>query len=395
MKHLAVYLLLFIVFSSFNSKNKTSESNPGNYLKEIPFTFEHRLPIIKVTINNKEYNFLFDTGMPTALSENLVRKFDLDSLNSKIGSDINGNKKRESYVSLKKINIGGINFENIETLSVDLKSGFEIGCINIDGVIGNNLIQNAIWEIDYEKKLIRFTNDIDNFNIPSNSKKISFKYNSRRNQLTPKIDIKINNKKLKGVLFDTGSSSGIKSQLKYYPMDLNPSQSVEYYGKSSAALYGKGKDNEHIDAKIKTIKIGDLDLQNRIVTFNENTSLIGNEFFKNYRIIINYETSKIYMIEQKVYSYSPVQIFGFQTNVIDQKAIVSLLFKNSNAEKNGIQLGDELLELNTINIRDLIAEDACDFLFNNPLKELSSAKIIVLRNGKEHFIELKAEAQIE
>jgi hypothetical protein len=395
MKNLAVYLLLFIVFSGFNPKNITSELNSEVYLKEIPFTFEYGIPIIKAKINNKEFNFLFDTGMPTALSENLVERLDLNAMNSKIGSDVNGNKQRESYVTLKKISVGGIDFENIETLSVDLNSVFEIGCINIDGVIGNNIIQNGIWEIDYERKLIKFTNDIDNFNIPSNANKIYFKYNSRRNQLTPKIDIKINNKKLKGILFDTGSTAGIKLPLKQFKKIHNLNQNIEYYGKASAALYGKGEDIQYIDSKIKTIEIDDLKLQNKIVTFYENSPLIGNRFLKNYRIILNYEKSEIYMIEQNDYSYTSLQNFGFRTSVIDNKNIVSILYKNSNAEQNGILLGDEVLEINDINIRYLIAEDACNFLFNNPLKDLKSMNLLILRGEERHSIVLETETFIE
>jgi len=394
MKHLATYLIIFIVFSGFTQKNKSSKLNPEVYVKEIPFNFEYGIPIIKATIKNKEYNFLFDTGMPTALSENIIKDFDLSSVRSTIGSDVNGNKQRENYVILDHINIGGIDFKNIETLTVDLNSGFEIGCLNLDGVIGNNLIKNAVWEIDYVRNVIRLTNDIDNFEIPNDAKKIRFKYNSRRNQYTPKVDIEINNKKSKNVFFDTGSNSGIKMPLKQYEKLLDPNQSVEYYGNSSAALYGKGKYIKYIDSKIKNIEIDGLKLQNEIVTFYDNSSLIGNKFLKNFRIILNYERSEIYMIRQKESIYTFVKNFGFHPSVNNNKAIVQIIFKNSVAKKKGLQLGDELLSVNSMNIPKLLSEDACSFIFDNPYSELDSISLTFARDGKEYLIDLEKETYI-
>jgi C-terminal processing protease CtpA/Prc len=101
------------------------------------------------------------------------------------------------------------------------------------------------------------------------------------------------------------------------------------------------------------------------------------------------------MIEQNDYSYTSLQNFGFRTSVIDNKNIVSILYKNSNAEQNGILLGDEVLEINDINIRYLIAEDACNFLFNNPLKDLKSMNLLILRGEERHSIVLETETFIE
>ncbi|WP_052303974.1 retropepsin-like aspartic protease [Cellulophaga algicola] len=292
MNKLFSYLVLIFVISSFTTRKEVLKTN---YIKEIPFNFDYGVPIIKASINTIEYNFLFDTGMPTVLSQGIVKELNLKSISSIMGSDVNGNRQQESYVIVNEIIVGGIRFTQVKTLSTDLKSGFEIGCLNLDGVIGNNLIKDAIWEIDYEKKVIRLTDNIDNFKIPESANVIKFKTNAKRENYSPNIDITVNKKKRKDVKFDTGSNGGIKLPLTHYSSVLDSNKSVEYYGQTSAALYGKGQNKKHLDSKVESIKMGDLQFQNQIVKFDDSYPTIGNKLFENFKIIISYDDHNIYI----------------------------------------------------------------------------------------------------
>lgn len=391
MNKLFSYLVLIFVISSFTTKKEFFETN---YVKEIPFNFDYGVPIIKASINGIEYNFLFDTGMPTVLSQSIVKKLNLKSISSIMGSDVNGNRQQESYVMVNEIIVGGISFKQVKTLSTDLKSGFEIGCLNLDGVIGNNLIKDAIWEIDYEKKVIRLTDNIVNFKIPDDADIIKFKTNSKKGYYSPNIEIAINNKSRKDVKFDTGSNKGINLPFDYYSSVLDVNKSVEYYGQASAAIYGKGENKKYLDSKVEYTKIGDLQLQNQIVTFNENYPTVGNKLFENFKIVISYDENKIYMVKQKEFTNPILENFGFQTAVINEKAIVSIIFKNSNAEKKGLQIGDEIIRVNDLNFPELISKDACDFLLNNPIKKMNSINIIFSRNGNKQTLQLEKEILI-
>ncbi len=386
MNKLFSYLVLIFVLSSFTTKNSFFETN---YVKEIPFNFDYGVPIIKASINDIEYNFLFDTGMPTTLSEIIVKELTLKSKSSVMGSDVNGNSQQESYVMVNEIIVGGISFKQVKTLSTDLKSGFEIGCLNLDGVIGNNLIKDAIWEIDYEKKVIRLTDNIVNFKIPDDADVIKFKTNAKKGYYSPNIEIAINNKSRKDVKFDTGSNKGINLPFDYYSSVLDVNKSVEYYGQASAALYGKGENKKYLDSKVESIKIGDLQLQNQIVTFDENYPTVGNKLFENFKIFISYVENKISMVKQKEYTNTILENFGFQTAVINKKAIVSIIYKNSNAEKKGLQIGDEIITVNDLNFPELISKDACDFLLNNPIKKMNSINIVFSRNGNKQTLQLE------
>ncbi|WP_041557474.1 PDZ domain-containing protein [Cellulophaga algicola] len=100
------------------------------------------------------------------------------------------------------------------------------------------------------------------------------------------------------------------------------------------------------------------------------------------------------MIKQKEYANALLENFGFQTAVVDQKAIVAIIYKNSNAKKNGLQLGDEIITVNNLNFPELIAKNACHFFLNNPIKEMDSINILFSRNGNEQTLQLDKEILI-
>lgn len=395
MKYLSINALLFFVTILSSSIVNANDNKNKPYLKEIPFSFDYGVPLIKVTIQGAEYNFLFDTGMPTVLSENLSTLLQLDVRRTTKGMDVNGNTSEEKFVVLNEISVGGVSFNQIEALSTDLKKGFEIGCLKLDGVLGNNIIKDAIWKIDYQNKVITLTDNIENFDLPKTATIVKFKTQEKHGYYSPNVDIAINNKKRKGVKFDTGSNGGVNLPLAYFSDKLDSTKSVEYYGIKSAALYGKGQNKTYVDSKVNSLKIGDLNLQNQWVTFNQNHPLIGNKFLQNFKIIIDYSEHKIFLIKEKELANEPLTNFGFQLGVDNQKALVINLYKNSIAEKNGLQLGDEILSVNGINFPQLLSENPCSFFFNNPMKEMDSITMVLSRDGIETEMQLNKEIFIK
>ena len=395
MKFFIAIRLTAILLLGFTSKEILVQPPVGlvekEYIKEIPFTFDYRVPIIKATIKGNEYHFLFDTGMPTALSKDIIKEYHLKSTQSGVGRDVNGNTSNENYVTIDEIKVGGISFKNIETLAVDLKNGFELKCLNIDGVIGNNLILNAIWEIDYKNKIIRLTNTKSLLNIADDTVVLNFKTNKKRKQNSPKIDLVINNKKIKSVKFDTGSNGGLNMPFDFFSKVLDPKKSIESFGSTSASLYGKGKSKKYIDANVRSIKMGSIQLNDQIVSFNSKTPLVGSRFLKGYKIVIDYKEHKIYMTKQQNQENFTIENFGFLYSVVDNKAIVSKVYKSAKAYNKEIRLGDEIIKINDLNVAELIRDDACSFMFNSPLKEMNTVVITLLRNGKTVSVILEKE----
>jgi len=349
-------ILLLIILFSFNTK---LFSQNEDYLKEVSFNFTYGVPVIEVNINGENYNFLFDTGMPATISENLNKKLKLSSTRNSIGSDVNGNKNNENYTILENIKIADINFNNTEVLVANLKSSFEIKCLQLDGVFGNNLMKNLIWEINYDTKKIRFTNNIEKLNISNNITKLNFK--TKKGYYTPKVSVKINGKIRENLMFDTGSSAGINRPIEEHS-HKKFKNSIEYYGSSKVALYGRAKKSKSIISKIDNIEIGSSKIKNQLVLFNKTTPLIGNKFLSNFKIIIDYNNNAIYLAQNENSNNIIIENFGFFANVIDDKMIVTTIFKNSIASQK-INIGDEIISINSTPIPAILeGENPCGFL---------------------------------
>jgi len=350
------FLLLLIILLSINYK---MYSQNEDYLKEISFDFTYNIPVIKVSINGENYNFLFDTGMPTTISKNLNKKLKLNSTRSTTGSDINGNRSNEIYSILKNLKIADIDFNDTEVLIANLKSNFELKCLQIDGVVGNNLIKNAIWEINYDTKKIHFTNNIKKLKISKDFTKLNFKI--KEGYYTPKINLKINGEIQKNIMFDTGSSGGINLSIYAYS-NKKFKKSIEYYGSSNIALYGRAKKNKSIISKIENTEIGSLKIKKQLVVFSKKTPLIGNKFLSNFKVIIDYNKNIIYLSLNENTNNTQIENFGFYVNIIDNKMIVTKIFKNTMASEK-LSIGDEIISINNNPISTILNnESSCDFI---------------------------------
>ena len=397
MKKLLFYVLILSLSSCYSTRNKimnSGEIQQENFITEIPFNFEYGLPIIKIKINEIDYNFLVDTGAPTILSTELYKTLNLKSLTTSGVQDSNGNEKEENYVLIDNIKINNINFQNIGAISTDFNKVFEVKCLNLDGIIGSNLMSLAIWEFDYAAQTITITNNRNNLNIDKKSDVLSFK--PKKNQRTPKVDVFINNKKAKRITFDTGSNSDFSMSLNEFSAVVLNSENIETFGNSSTGIYGKGADRTSLYSKVNSIKLGTISLQNQILNFKINASrTIGNKFLKNYKVVIDWNLNQINLSKISNYNSSQLNNFGFGYKIQNKKLYVGTIFKKSEAEKKGIQINDEIIAINELNVTNLTDEDLCNFIFNDITKEGENIKIDILRKGKKLTFNLKKQLLIK
>ena len=153
-----LFLFLIIVLTNVTnvfSQNKnsffTGSIVQNSFIEQIPFDLVEGQIIIKVNIKDNVYNFLFDTGAPVVV-DNQIAKLLNKSKDYQSVFDSNGTIQKLPIQKIKEMKIGNIIFKNITNFVADLKFIKEIGCINIQGVVGANLMVNAVWQINYVEK---------------------------------------------------------------------------------------------------------------------------------------------------------------------------------------------------------------------------------------------------
>ena len=370
---------------------KSGEIEQEEFNVKIPFEYRLGLIILKVTISGEAYDFLLDTGAPNVISKELAQKLELSNIFEQQVVDSQNEEANLGFLFIEKLGIGGINFLNTGAAVADLKQSKELGCFQIDGFIGSNLMRKAVWKFDYQNQIITISNSVASLNISESSEKIPF-----LTQITgiPIIDITLNDVKEKNVIVDLGSNGDISLSKKTFNklVDTDPTISrTVSFGSSSSGLYGIGAKDSIQHALISNISFGDVALKNTVVEFtNESVSTIGTNYFKNHDLIINWFDKEIILTKKKEYDYSSLTSYGFSFNNKNDSLIVSGIYNNSSAENAGLKINDIILKIDTIEYGGLTSNDWCYIVENGLFNDRNSnITVIVLRQNEELIFNLE------
>lgn len=246
-------------------------------------------------------------------------------------------------------------------------------------------MKKAIWKIDYSNQLITIANSIEAIAIPETAEKAKF---STEITGTPTINMNLNGLTVKNVTIDSGSSGGFKLSTKEFYNLKNTTPSMRKsvsYGSSTFGLFGAAEPDSIYRAIVNDISFGDLFLKNTIIRFKgESGYRIGNKFFKNYDLVLNWFANEIYFIKKLDYNNAALNSFGFNYIANENSFFVSEIYQNSSASLKGLKLGDELLKIGDVTCRNLSTEQVCKIMEKKLLgtKE-QEISITILRDNEE------------
>lgn len=400
MKNFIYLISAVILLSSCKAMKMVKLMNKGEihedtFLSEIPFEYRMGLIVLKVKIKDQEYDFLYDTGAPNVISKELANTLNIKPFVVNRTSDSQGKKEDLEYVIIDKITIGDINFLKTGAAIADLKRSSVIACLDIDGIIGANLMQKAIWQIDYKNKVMRFSNTISSFDIKDGTH-IQF---SQKFTGTPIVDVDVNGTIEKNVTIDTGSNDDFgfseNNFNKFIALD-STIKTVFGIGTTTSGIYGVGGVDTVYYATIPKLSFGDVTLQNQTANFRKNQAItIGNEFFKNYNVTYNWPEKEMILTNKSEYDNSSFDSFGFNFFFSDEKLMVSLLIAGSEADKKGIQRGDQILNINGVDYSVINQEKWCTLLHESLLRKSKTVDVTILRNGSEMKYQLEKKNLLE
>ncbi len=388
-KRFLLFALALYLFSC-NPVRKTLEGGSikqTSFTEKIPFTFDSGLPIIKVEINGKHYNFLFDTGAPTVISPELQQLLQLKPKAVGKTSDSQGNTNQQAFVKIPLLKIGSLQFENIGASVIDMKKVFEFKCMDFDGIIGANQMEKAIWQIDYRNLVITASNTISNFDIPKQAEILNFI--PKAGQMTPRVAVKIGNQ-IASTTFDTGAATDFSLPYQIYKSEVASINGVEAIGSSSSGIFGASKNATTTYKKVPSLAIGNIEIKNQIVAFNEGTTaIIGNSFLKNYRLVLSWKENKIYLIKELENQNEKLETYGIGLRYVNLKPTIVKIFKGTEAEKAGLLINDQIIAVDDKSTSNLTQAEACNYTFNNILNGKETRSITILRNGEKLVFNLK------
>ncbi|MCT4622962.1 MAG: retroviral-like aspartic protease family protein, partial [Schleiferiaceae bacterium] len=203
---IAIQVLVVFVITSCTSISKLYNSGSvpqEEFSGRIAFETMFDLIILPVEIEGKQYRFLFDTGAPMVISKELREQLELKAAAKSGVTDSQGKTERLDYVWLKEVKLAGIEFKKTGAIVADLRKAPEIACMDIDGILGANLMKLAHWKIDSKNNAMYFASRKDQLEIPD-SEPLVLPFKMKRTY-TPVVDLVVDDSvEVNNATFDTG-----------------------------------------------------------------------------------------------------------------------------------------------------------------------------------------------
>ncbi len=328
----------------------------------IPFESDG-LMFIKVKVNNhaEPLNFVFDTGASTAvLDETVAKEIGVKANYQQPAQGAAGTEMYHIALS-QKLHIQDITLADAHIVLVDLDQLSKRSNQKIDGIIGYNIMQQFVTQIDYDQQEIKLFKSVDDIENVGAYKVLSASLDFAS---IPQVELEFtlqNNQKFKGnFLFDSGASMTFLLNtpfVKANKIETLIGKTIENKAESLTT-----SSNFKIGS-VTSVQLGDfafgempIDLSNStsgVMASKEYTGILGVKIIQRFHIILDYKNQKIYLAPNKRYADK----FEFPRSGISlekeaDKIKVSNVVKASEAYEKGIREGDQLLEIDGVAAND-------------------------------------------
>jgi predicted aspartyl protease len=325
------------------------------FYSEIPYELQDGWTIIKVKINNnpKEFRFLFDTGARCYIADSIARELRLYPTSYEKSRDTNGSVV-EAGVYRLNITIGQFKLKNVGVLSKNNFENLSRNCYQIDGIIGANILNQAVFHFDSEKNILHITNSIDR--IPESKRQNKLRLTNHNWNGQSFVKVRVNKQKGK-FLFDTGSANllFVEEKIKNHEMPIK--RRIGFIG----GLHSLKRDTISF-YKIQNIRLGKENAkifsENVVLSYSNVENNLGNGILKKYLLTLDRSKKRLYLSPKNV-EIERLKISNLQLDYKFGKTFVSSLTINCELQKMGLSLGDTITVVN--DIRTDSFKDYCNF----------------------------------
>ena len=338
------------------------------------------LIFLPVTIQGKSYRFLFDTGAPFSISEKLQRAFEFKSISKGNIRDSDNNRKQVKWVHVDSVKISDISFLDQLAFVGDFEANPILKCLNIDGIIGSNLMRHCNWTIDQEKKNLSLYKGIEEHNL-ENYITMPFISDSQYNIFT---DLNIGQATIKNVLIDYGSNGSIslsKEIFKTLKYSNIVGETMIEKGMKQSGIVGKSVELNREFTYLDSVNIDSIYFKKVMLRTGRKVS-IGNRFLSKFKFSIDWDNNKFYLFETNK-DPDTVRIAGFKLGYSEKIGVyVQSVIEGSKAYLEGVRPDMKVNKLDRLHFNK--HHDYCDYL-NHEYGDSISMEVIESSGLKRNY----------
>jgi predicted aspartyl protease len=353
-----------------------------NFKTTIPFTYVNGWMVLEVEIRGNAYNFILDTGSSNIVTTEFAEALNLKVLGAEDIEDINDTKNSTEYATIDNVTIGNVDFKNTITGIADLNKITEIGCTKIHGLLGSNLMRKAVWDFDFQNQTITIANDDNKLDIPTETIDSKMYIGTAG---IPSVTLKINGQKVLNNTIDFGNGGTNLLRGDYFVTQREEGLITNYVKGSQKAFggFGRSEAKPFYHTMINELQIGNHKVNNLFTTVKSGAgNNLGLAFFKNYRVILNWNKKKLRMIDVTKAGNDTYNTYGFSMFYNEDNVYVNAVIETSSASKVLMQ-DDIILSINDTNYANIVEEEYCSIYSDSFEQRTEALSITILREGEE------------
>ena len=148
-------------------------------------------------------------------------------------------------------------------------------------------------------------------------------------------------------------------------------------------------------AQVNKLFIGEIELDNQIIIFSKSTSsTIGTAFFKNYDLVMNWKDNEVLLKPHTEYKNQKLIDNGITINFKNNALRIASIIVDSKAAKLGLQLGDQIIEIDGKDFTNIDEEEYCNFILGRK-ESYELMNIVIKRDSEQLSFDLKNNIIIE
>ncbi|HTG91168.1 MAG TPA: aspartyl protease family protein [Pyrinomonadaceae bacterium] len=347
--------------------NQVSSSfTSGDSARAIPLEIDNNILFLRVSVNgSRPLRFIFDTGASVSVvNSELLKELKLKVEGQASGTATGGNIQ-VGLVNGVSLSVAGAEVRNqiLATLALD-----KTPCVEFDGVIGYDFINQFIVEIDYPNSLINLYNP-RTYVYPGPGKVVPLLIAGRRTPLAvTNILLEGGRSVVSQLEVDTGGDSAfvIKSPfVKKHGLTRSLSTSIKGSG------VGAGGEQNRLVGRVERVQLGPFTLDKPVVNLEEEKEdsgdgedgdgIVGGEVLRRFKVVLDYSHQRM-MLEPNAGFKDPYEVamsgIGFGSNEEDCKdRKVQEVEPNSPASAADLQVGDIITAIDDKGINDIPSND--------------------------------------
>jgi len=285
-KYIPIFLLLLLSSCSTSKIVRLStegSSLPEKFSKELSFEYRAGHIYVDVLLSGRNHTFLYDTGYDlTTLDKNMINEITFVPLRKMKTSGSSFEDHKIQYGFLSQLTIAEVTYRNIGIGLQDLshiKSPFP-DHRKISGIIGANVLRKAFWQLNYQDRILKFSDDIANLDLGNESISLPIKAKTKSAWGNTRTPVLIDGREIPFV-FDTGSSGRFTANFELL-RQLEIGQKIRNEGARPIL--------------VRDLNLGEIELPNEEISMENGVGyLIGNRFLEDYMVTIDWQNETLYL----------------------------------------------------------------------------------------------------